>query len=540
MRCLGYFTSAVCLSHFAFFAVACNDGAPAYPAIVIYGDGSGNATSNGANDGTGLVGSGNDGSGNSGNSPSNGGTGNSPSTGGAGNSLYAHCSEPWSGEGPPVGKVQCDLDNLTDGGDLTGDLKANRTLSSGKIYHLKGSVRVFPGATLTIEPCVKIMGESSDSILAVLSGALGDPAAQCYYESGTPGPGGKLVAVGEPMAPIIFTSSKPKGQRKAGDWGGLILMGNAENNQALQDGSSSAGTRVPIEGLERVECHGWHDDTYNDESSGELKYVRIEYASKQLVKDNETNGLTLGSLGRGTKLHYIMVSNSADDCFEWFGGAADADHLIALNCDDDMFDGDQGYSGHLQFLFGRQAPNTTEVDSRGFELDGAASLEFSPRTAEQVSNFTICGGGTSDRSGTRDGVVLRNLASSIGLKNGLVTGFSGAGLFAQANEASSMASLTFTQMFRNTKGAAAATDVSNGKNGVDQSWFFGQTGNSAAEPDRFCDCWANPPVPVAASTAKGTAPTGFADASANYLGALKDSSPESNWMRGAWADWSAN
>ena len=79
-----------------------------------------------------------------------------------------------------------------------------------------------------------------------------------------------------------------------------------------------------------------------------------------------------------------------------------------------------------------------------------------------------------------------------------------------------------------------------GAPGVDQSWFLGQRGNTAEEPDRFCNCWANPPVPVAASTAKGATPVGFPDESANYVGAFKDNSADSNWMRGAWVDWSSN
>ncbi len=248
------------------------------------------------------------------------------------------------------------------------------------------------------------------------------------------------------------------------------------------------GTQVPIEGLARPECHGWYTDEYNDESSGKLEYVRIEYASRQIRQDSETNGLTLASLGSGTEMHYVMVSNSADDCFEWFGGTASADHLIALNCEDDMFDGDQGFSGKLQFLFGRQYPTTTEVDSRGFEIDGAAGpldgLNL-PYTSEQVSNFTVCGGGPTDRTANRDGAVLRKFSQSVSLENGMVTGFSGSGMYVQA-DSSSQASMTYVQLFGNSDGVAAAQDASGGSiPGVDQGWFLGQPGNTTAEPDRI-------------------------------------------------------
>jgi len=527
---------------FPLFALACNDSAPSYPAIIIYGNpdeytGTGN-TGNTGNNGSAATG-------NTGNSNSSGGSGNASSGGmsnGGGNSndLFAHCANPWSGDDPPIGKVECDLDALTDGGVLTGDVSANRTLTSGHSYLLKGGVRVMPGVTLTIEPCVKVIGENSDAVLAVLSGSLGDPDDGCFYESGEPGPGGKLMAVGEPMAPIVFTSAKPKGQRKAGDWGGLILMGNAQNNLALAGDDAKSGSRVAIEGLLRNECHGWLSDEFNSESSGNLSYVRIEYASKQLVKDNETNGLTLGSVGSGTGLHYVMVSNSADDCFEWFGGAVNADHLIALNCDDDMFDADTGFSGKLQFLFGRQFQATTEIESRGFELDGASNLQYRPRSAERISNFTLCGGGPKDGTVSRDGIVIRNLASAMTLMNGLVTGFAGSGLFVH-NDASSQASMTFVDIFGNAKGLMTTLDAGNASNiGLTQSWFLSQSGNTSAEPDRFCDCWANPPVAVTGTPSKGTPPTGFADETASYMGAFKDATADSNWMRGAWVDWSSN
>lgn len=511
--------------------LGCNDNTPSYPAIIIYEN---------PQSPSGVGNTGNVGSGNTGNTSSYGGSGNSSgggsNGGGSSTGLYGHCEQPWS-EPVPVGKVECDMDALTDGGVLTGDVSADRTLTSGHSYLIKGGVRVMPGVTLTIEPCVKLIGENSDAILAVLSGGVGDPVNNCFYSGGEPAPGGKLIAVGEPMAPIVFTSAKPKGQRKPGDWGGVILMGNAQNNLALSEDGVS-GVQVPIEGLLRNECHGWPTDKFNDESSGELKYVRIEYASKQLVKDSETNGLSLGSLGRGTKLHYIMVSNSGDDCFEWFGGAANADHLIALNCDDDMFDADNGFSGHVQFLFGRQYFTTTEVDSRGFEIDGAPNQVYQPRTSAQFSNFTLCGGGLKDTSVFRDGAVMRNLAENVKLLNGFITGFAGSGVYVMKND-SEGARMNFVDVFGNTKGLMAGADVSNGKDGAAQDWFFNQDGDTTADPDRFCNCWADPPVAVPGTPSKGETPTGFDDESAQYMGAFKDPSADSNWMRGAWVDWSA-
>jgi hypothetical protein len=114
-------------------------------------------------------------------------------------------------------------------------------------------------------------------------------------------------------------------------------------------------------------------------------------------------------------------------------------------------------------------------------------------------------------------------------------------MFVAAND-SPNAKLTFMDMFNNATGVADATDVQPGRNaaGEPQGWFLAQPGNTTADPDRFCDCWAALPVPVAATTAKGVAPTGFAEETADYVGAFEDESAKSNWMRGLWVDWSSN
>jgi hypothetical protein len=432
-----------------------------------------------------------------------------------------HCDLPWSGDDPPAPSVACDLENLADGGDLTGDLMT-KTLESGKIYTLKGVTRVLPGQTLTIPPCVVIKGQDRNAVLVMLASAVGNPDTECSFSSGKPTQAAQLVAVGEPMAPIIFTSSKPKGQRAPGDWGGVLLLGNAHNNAANQH------VRQQIEGLERTECHGWYTTDYDTESSGSLAYVRIEYASRQTGIGNETNGLTFGSIGSGTTIHYVEVSNSGDDCYEWFGGSVNVDHLIALNCDDDMFDSDNGFSGHGQFLFGRQFPTTTETDSRGFEIDTSNLL---PLTTGAWSNFTVCGGGPDDTnlvSTSRQGLAFRTQAAG-SLINGLVTGFSGGGISLQT---AATTTLQYSTVFDNAQLYGAAHS-----GGLD--WMQKQAGNSADTPLGFCNCWANPPVALPADKVQGTAPTGFGDESADYQGAFADSTPESNWMKGLWVDWSS-
>lgn len=542
--------SSACLTSLVLI-IACADPDPIYPPLPDYllgGGGSGNQgtgatgtgdtgtgatgdTGTGATGATGASSNGTGGKGSSGNTGgksngggNKGGSGNLPNT----DPLFGHCDQPWSGDPLPPASPACELDNLEDGGILTGDITADRTLLRDHYYTLDGEVRVMAGKTLTVQPCVKIFGTKSDDVLVVMSSDdLAGQTPTCDYDSGTPVQAGKLVAAGEPMAPIIFTSSLPKGQRTPGDWGGVMILGNAQHNDA------ALHKRAATEGLVKAECYGWHTTQFDGESSGALEYVRIEYASKQVGDSAETNGLTLAGVGSGTSIHHVMVANSNDDCFEWFGGAVSAHHLIAYNCDDDMFDMDKGFSGHLQFLFGRQFPTTGETDSRGLEIDsGSAEGAARRATTASLSNVTLCGGGPTDLATSRNGIAYRASAKGA-LMNALVTGFGGGGLFVDQGVDPSV---TYTSIFDVVNGVQSIVPPSR----VGAEWFLDQTGNSAEDPGRFCDCWQPKPVAVAAERVPGVKPEGFDDPDADYEGAFEDPSADSNWMQGLWVDWSDN
>jgi hypothetical protein len=514
-------------------AVACGDEPPLYPPLP---QGFGDSSNGGSEPGSGNVG--NDGSGDANSSGSgntgNGGSGNTGNmdqggesnsgTGGSAPMTGDVCKDFWSGDKGPAPTKACDLDKLADGGTLKGDLMT-RSLDSGKSYTLEGVVRVLPGQTLTIPPCTVLKGKDQDAVLVAMSGAMAYTNATCSFAGGSPGKSARIVAKGEPNAPIIFTSSKPKGSRAPADWAGLMLLGNGYHN------ATNNTTRAQSEGLEVSECYGWHTHDYDDDDSGELSYVRIEYTSKQVGLDVETNGLTLAAVGSKTKLHHVMVSNSADDCFEWFGGAVSADHLIAHNCDDDMFDADRGYSGKVQFMFGRQFNRSTEAESRGFEIDSTDRSDPAKVTKAEFSNFTICGGGPKEQSpgGTpRIGFVVRTSAEGRAM-NGLITGF--------RDGAASVFTGAQTKLEYATAWGNGSLLGSMHEGGAD--WFSKQMGNSAETPLGACDCWSNPPAPISKKRIAGTASAGFPVDDANYRGAFANPAPEDNWMKGLWVDWSS-
>jgi hypothetical protein len=513
-------------------------------------DGIGNTGNDSSTGGTGNTG--NKGNGSAANGgKNNGGTGNTGDAGDTGAPPGEEaCNQFWTAQAP---EADCDLDDLDDTGMTLGlskglyrSIEADTKLESGKIYMLDGPTHIESGVTLTIGKCTKILGMNEESVLVTESGLK--KVGVNTYEPG--GPPGKLVAVGEPNAPIIFTSSKKPGDRLRGDWGGIVLAGRAPDNYYSRHTPDIDGLApFQIEGLEvRQVRSGWKDATYEAESSGHLEYVRIEFVGYVAGSDRELNGLTFAGAGSGTKISHVMVSNSIDDCFEWFGGSVNADHLIAHNCDDDAFDTDLGYRGKVQFAFTRQFRTTNEVDSNGFEWDGSGKdKKATPeRPANpRFSNITACGGNTGKFTpNPRMGIVMRN-ASGGGLINTLMTGYETAAITVRNVPTATpptinTTTLTYSTLWGNAAlyyGSEIATLPTD--DGTPPMWFEMQEGNSLEAPRGMCDCWANPPQPYALEKIEGTAPgEDYPEPSADYRGAFKDGAPESNWMSGAWVDWS--
>jgi hypothetical protein len=230
------------------------------------------------------------------------------------------------------------------------------------VYKLNGWLYVRNGATLTIDPGTIIRGEKANKSALIIE------------------QGAKLIANGTVTEPIVFTSNEAAGSRVRGDWGGIILCGSAVVNLAGGVGTIEGGVGS---------VYGGSNDADN---SGSLKYVRIEFPGYAFAPNNEINGLTHGGVGSGTTEDYIQISYSADDSYEWFGGAANAKHLIAFRGQDDDFDTDNGFSGKLQFCVGMRENFADVSGSNGFESDNdATGSANTPNTQATFSNFTIVG-----------------------------------------------------------------------------------------------------------------------------------------------------
>ncbi|MHB1328157.1 MAG: hypothetical protein ACYC2K_08145, partial [Gemmatimonadales bacterium] len=300
------------------------------------------------------------------------------------------------------------------------DITANTTWTASNRYRLSGFIHVQNGATLTIEPGTTIEGDYDvvGSSLFVLRGA-------------------RIVANGTAAAPIVFTSSRPVGQRRAGDWGGLILVGNGIINRGdpvILEGTNTGATNPAV---------NYAGGTNNADNSGTLRYVRVEFAGYATAADQELNTFTFAAVGSGTTLENLQALNGLDDSFEWFGGAVDGKNLISYNAGDDHFDMSEGYVGRLQYVIAfqnvqvlpRPQAGNVSSDPQGIENDGCAGANCNAGQASQpynipmVANFTLIGppAGVATEGSGNVGMMLRR-GTGGHYVNGIVSRFSRAAL----------------------------------------------------------------------------------------------------------------
>lgn len=292
--------------------------------------------------------------------------------------------------------------------ELPGTLISKNTTWAGEM-NLEGPQYVLPGVTLTIEAgtVIKFAYHNNDpNKVGMLITLAGDET-----NFTTPRATARVLANGTAVKPIVFTSSRTSPQ--AGDIGGIILIGRAYNN--------IPGSFGEVEGLPNSVQYGGGTSPKNDDDSGILRYVRVEYSGFGLTADSEVNAVTFYSVGSKTTIEYVQIYKCTDDGFEWFGGSVDAKYLISTYADDDMFDFDQGYNGRGQFWLGVQSAGA----DNGFEYDGRKNLGEGIATNPTLYNVTLVGlGSGKDASDKNYGMRLREDAEGT-LKNFVITDFVG-------------------------------------------------------------------------------------------------------------------
>lgn len=329
-----------------------------------------------------------------------------------------------------------------------GSITTNTTWTNDNTYLLNGYVYIADGATLTIEPGTVIRGDEANKGTLIVER------------------GGSLIAQGTSTQPIVFTSNNGIGSRDYGDWGGVIICGRAKNNQ---------GSDVLIEG--GVGAYYGGED--NDDNSGILEYVRIEFCGIAFSPNNEINGLTMGSVGSGTTIDYVQVSYSGDDAFEWFGGNVRCKHLIAYRAWDDDFDTDFGFTGLVQFGVSLRDPNIADVSgSNAFESDNdAAGSSLTPITKPIFSNISIFGpkatSGTTIHADYKRAMHLRR-NTQCSIFNSLFCGYP-TGLFIDGSATESNATNDLLRI-ENTYLAGMVSNYNTG--GYDEAAYFTASGRN--------------------------------------------------------------
>lgn len=317
---------------------------------------------------------------------------------------------------------------------IEGNITANTTLDATKKYLLKGKVFVQAPAVLTIPAGTIIFGDKATKGALIINR------------------GAKIMAEGTASNPIVFTSNAPVGYRNRGDWAGIVICGNSDNNGSANssiEGISATGTENGLYGAGAGAA-------INDQNSGTMRFVRIEFAGQELSPDNELNSLTMGSVGSGTIMENIMVSYANDDAYEWFGGYNNAKYLIATSTWDDDFDTDRGFSGKIQYgLVIRDANIADKSGSRAFEASSNSNAAATPHSAAEFANITVVGPRVFSASINANYQAAAEINSNSALKihNSILAGFP---IGFRLNGAGAAAAANGNYFFRNTANTAVS------------------------------------------------------------------------------------
>ncbi|GAA4892769.1 hypothetical protein [Ferrimonas pelagia] len=394
---------------------------------------------------------------------------------------------------------------------IEGLFTSDTTLENDVVWELAGAVQIGEdnanSAVLTIVPGTLLLGDS-EGYLVISRGS-------------------KIMADGTADAPIVFTSVEGGlGQQTArGQWGGLVLLGNAKVNTC----SDHTNCDIPFEVGDHP--YGGNDD---DDNSGVLRYVRVENGGFKVNAEQEMNGISFGAVGRGTTVEYIQVDLNDDDGIEFWGGTVNIKHVVLTGNNDDSLDWTHGWRGYGQYIYIQTDDNNA---NRGIEADSSKSDPLgSPVSMPYLANITmVLGGGTNGDGDDAEGILFR-VDTGGHLYNTLVKGAADTGECLEINDSTTVARANAEELtlsyslidcvepYKDTKDGDGNVILDAGQ------WFLGQDGN--IEGSAFLDGHQ----PMANSPALGGGHPNLAGVNTffddtNYIGAF-DGNPDNDWTRG--------
>lgn len=350
---------------------------------------------------------------------------------------------------------------------ISGTFEDSITLTNSITWVMNGAIFIGSpdgvnnnNSSVTIEPGTRI----------VASGAQGREAFIISR-------GARIFAAGQPYAPIVFSSIRPTtvpgapgSAATSGDFGGLVINGAARANDCpdFPDGCDGEGNS------------GLYNGNDPFDSSGIVRYVRVQFGGDSNSPDDELNGLALQGVGAGTVIDYVQIHGGTDDGLEFFGGTVRATHIVSSSNEDDSIDWTDGWIGSIQYAVVQQSAGGSA--NNGVEADNNSNGEtLTPRSQPQLANVTLLGGASGDT-----GLLLR-AGTGINITNSLVQGF---------NTCLDIDDLdTFSQSINGSGGLNGTLTINNtvlncsnafseeGSDGFDVSDFFNdQSGNLVSDP----------------------------------------------------------
>lgn len=259
------------------------------------------------------------------------------------------------------------------------------TLDPTTTYKLTGPLVVEEGASITFPAGTRVEASGGTSAyIAISQGAY-------IYVNGTS------------TNPVVLTSASSSPAQS--DWGGLVICGKAYTNKGGSNGESAL---AEVSNL----TYGGSD---NSDSSGVIRYLRVEYTGAAFSSDKEFNGVSLFAVGSGTVFENVEAYMSGDDGIEFFGGAVNAKNIVIINAQDDGLDFADGFSGSFENVF------IKDIEKAGVEgSNNGDNFSATPTTDATLMNFTIVKGSLA---GSEHGMYLKEGAGYWACSNIYIDGF---------------------------------------------------------------------------------------------------------------------
>ena len=282
------------------------------------------------------------------------------------------------------------------------EVDADLTLRNDTIHYLRNQLIVRSGAVLKIEKGTLIKARN--------------PSATIVVERG-----GKIVAEGTRKAPVVLTCDMPFGLREPGCWAGVQVLGQAPVTRGEGSAKSMAPPVQPVYGGSNP-----HD------SSGLLRYVRVEFAGAISSAGASTAALGLHGVGDRTEIKNVQTHSSLGSGIALHGGTVVCDYCVSSGSREAGLAWERGWRGAAQHLYVQNGPEGLHGIDGGNDPEG---YDLEPRSRPTLSNATLVHSSPySLRSRTGVGVLL-GTGTGLVARNVLVLRFGSGAIDAKSRSA---------------------------------------------------------------------------------------------------------